>query len=85
LNNFFIFYSHLSGREKAYRLVVQVEVLVVDTVILGRVVEVRDFGDVKGVVLLVVEGLEQLAPPVIHHQHALAPIRRGRVLQQVSV
>jgi len=71
-------------------LKVQRQVGVVDGVILGAVVDVGNLADVILLLLLVMEGLQQLAPPVEHEQQPLtatwhAPLHRlshtGAVMQ----
>ena len=54
------------------RLQVQRQVGVVDGIILGTIVDVWDLADVILLLLFIVEGLEQLAPPVKHEQQPLA-------------
>ena len=54
------------------RLQVQRQVEVVDGIVFGTVIDVWDLADVILLLLLVVEGLEQLAPSVKHQQQALA-------------
>ena len=49
------------------------QVLAVYGVILGAVIDVRYLANVVLLLLLVVEGLEQLAPPVKHEQQPLTP------------
>ena len=46
-----------------------------DGIILGAVIDIRDLADVILLLLLVVEGLEELAPPVKHQQQPLTPTR----------
>ena len=46
---------------------------VVDGVVFGAVIDVWDLADVILLLLFIVEGLQQLAPPVKHEQQALAP------------
>jgi len=52
-------------------LKVQRQVGVVDGVVLGAVIDIGDLADVVLLLLLVVEGLQQLAPPVKHEQQPL--------------
>lgn len=46
-----------------------------DGIVFGTVIDVWDLANVILLLLLIVEGLEQLAPPVKHQQQALAPTR----------
>lgn len=64
-------------------LKVQRQVGVVDGVVLGAVIDIRDLADVVLLLLLIVEGLQQLAPPVKHEQQPLtatwhSPLQRKR-------
>lgn len=52
-------------------LKVQRQVGVMDGVILGAIIDVRNLADVILLLLLIVEGLQQLAPPVKHEQQPL--------------
>ena len=54
-----------------------------DGVILGAVIDVRNLADVILLLLLIVEGLQQLAPPVKHEQQPLtatwhSPLQRKK-------
>lgn len=55
------------------RLQVQRQMRVVDSVIFCAVIDVWDLADVVLLLLLIVEGLEQLAPPVKHQKQPLTP------------
>ena len=74
-----------AGRRRAGHLVnglkVQRQVGVVDGIVLGAVIDIGDLADVVLLLLLVVEGFQQLAPPVKHEQQPLtatwhAPLHR---------
>lgn len=52
-------------------LKVQRQVGIVDGIVLGAVIDVGDLADVILLLLLVMEGLQQLAPPVKHEQQPL--------------
>ncbi len=58
-------------------LQLRAQMSVVNGIILGRVVDVRHFAYVKDILLLIVEGLEQLPPPVEHQQQ---PAMEGRIV-----